>query len=113
MIDLLLYKVPKEIVDLIKLYTGEGCWRNGKYITINKIKKDDYRYLMLNKRALIKQVFNNVDTHPKRGMVWFKISNKFAVISTRYFYYWNGVFHALGYFWEMDYNQKKIIRLIY
>lgn len=113
MTELLISKVPKEIVDIIKLYTGEGCWRNGKYIIINRIKKDDYRYLMLNKRALIKQVCNNIDIQPKRGIVWFKINNKFAVISTRYSYYWNGAFHALGYFWEMDYNEKKIIRLIY
>ena len=56
MTDLLISKIPKEIVDVIKLYTREGCWRNGKYITINKIKKDDYRYLILSKIQIPKPV---------------------------------------------------------
>ena len=40
----LITKLPSEIVDIIKLYTGEGCWRNGKYINIHRIPKSDDRY---------------------------------------------------------------------
>jgi hypothetical protein len=56
MTDLLQEKLPKEIVDVIKLYTGEGEWRNGRYINIRKIPKDDFRFHMLKMRPRIKQI---------------------------------------------------------
>jgi len=44
--------MPNELVDIVKLYTGEGLWRGGKYITIHKISKDDFRYFMLSGRSV-------------------------------------------------------------
>ena len=49
-------KLPVELVDYVKLFTGEGVWRNGKYINIHRIPKLDYRYEMLLSRPKIKQI---------------------------------------------------------
>lgn len=101
---------PTEIVDIIKLFTGEGCWRNGKYINIHRIPKNDYRYTMLSKRPIIKQVYNDYKLAPLKGSVWFKRDNgKFIVINSLKADIWNGNQYTSGHFWEMHYNQTQII----
>ena len=102
----LITKLPSEIVDIIKLYTGEGCWRNGKYINIHRIPKTDDRYLMLKKRRII-QVKNENISDTLRGMAWFKNDcGKFMVINSGYMKYWNGTHFIEGYLWELRYNGK-------
>jgi predicted nucleic-acid-binding Zn-ribbon protein len=102
-------KLPQDMIDLVKLYTGEGHWRNGKYM--NSIQKDDFRYTMLKRRPTIKQVRNDcvereIRRNPTKGSVWFKLeNNKFIVINMRCGYFWNGRDHLFGYCWEMYYNE--------
>ena len=112
----LLQKLPKEIVDVIKLYTGEGCWINGKYININKIPQHDIRYLLLKKRPRIKQLsFDRTESKIERnlwlnGSTWFKLKNgKHIVINVGKMKIWNGFQFMTGTFWVLNYNQKKII----
>lgn len=107
MSNLLQEKLPTYVIDVIKLYTGEGEWRNGRYINITKIPKNDYRYHMLKKRPRIKQV--RYSTHPptKAGTVWFKVDGKFMVISVTNKSVWNGTHNISGYFWEVYYNEKN------
>ena len=101
--------LPTDLVDVVKLYTGEAEWRNGKYVHITRIPKTDYRYTMLKKRPRIKQVLNNIVDYPLKGSVWFKTSvGKFIVINVLYTYVWTGTTHTPGYFWEMHYNQELI-----
>jgi len=101
--------LPSELVDVVKLYTGEGEWRNGKYVDITRIPKTDYRYGMLKKRPRIKQVLNDIIDYPLKGSVWFKTPvGKFMVINVLYTYAWDGVVRTPGYFWEMHYNQELI-----
>lgn len=105
--------IPKDIVDIIKLYTGEGCWRNGKYIQIHRIPKDDCRYTMLRKRPMIKQIYNDNKYHPLKGSVWFKLDNgKFVVISVSKNYIWDETQKIHIYFWEMHYNQTQTLYYI-
>ena len=102
----LITKLPLEIVDIIKLYTGEGCWRNGKYINIHRIPKSDERYLMLKKRRVI-QVKNEIISSTLRGMAWFKDDyGKFMVINSGFMKYWNGINFTEGHLWELRYNGK-------
>ena len=101
-------KLPSEIVDIIKLYTGEGCWRNGKYINIHKIPKNDPRYTMLRKRPRIKQLIYDSTEKWSNGVTWFKLdTGKFVVINVGQMKVWNGTQFERGYFWEMHYNQNK------
>jgi hypothetical protein len=103
--------IPKALVDHIKLFTGEGCWRKGKYINIHRIPKNDHRYAMLMKMPKIKQVSLSVTPSSLAGCVWYKLkNNKFVVINSGYGYFWNGTHHLEGYFWEMYYNEKRILR---
>jgi hypothetical protein len=105
--------LPSYIVDIIKEYTGEGCWRNGKYINIHRIPKDDPRYQMLKKRPRIKQLIHDTVGELKVGSTWFKLSNKkFIVINVFKGRHWNGDFYIHGDFWEMHYNGKKLIRYL-
>ena len=53
------FYLMKEIVDIVKTFTGEAYWRNGKFILVRRILKTDERYTMLKKRPRIKQIFNN------------------------------------------------------
>lgn len=46
MAELLLQFIPSELVDIVKLYTGHGRWRKGKFIQ-NLILPDDLRCTML------------------------------------------------------------------
>ena len=111
--DILRKILPREIVDIVKLYTGEGCWRNGKYIQIHRISKDDERYTMLHKRPHIKQIYNKHGTLPWKGITWFKLENgKFIVIYVGYTHIWNGFQHIRGCIWEMNYNQTKVLHRI-
>ena len=109
MSNVLVTKLPKYIVDHIKLYTGEGCWRNGKYINIHRIPKNDFRYSMLKKRRSIKQIkANSVDNY-FYGCSWFKLENgKFVVINVGYMRSWIENHYVEGYIWEMHYNKEKI-----
>jgi hypothetical protein len=101
-------KLPAYMVDHIKLYTGEGAWRNGKYINIHRIPLNDPRYEMLRKRPKIKQVHNGDYSHPIKGCTWFKFPNgKFVVINVGYLHNWNGLGYINGYFWQMHYNQEQ------
>ena len=106
MTDCLKVYLSYEIVDIIKLYTGEGIWRNGVYV--NRIPKYDYRYTMLKNRPIIKQIYNCDFRNKLRGCVWFKLKNgKFIVINVLETYHWaEGKINIHGYFWEMHYNGK-------
>lgn len=106
----LITKPPHTIVDHIKLFTGEGCWRNGKYIHIHRISKNDFRYEMLSRRPRIKQLNNSFDINfPIRGTTWFKTSNnKFMVINVAHTTRLNGVY-VNEFIWEVYYNQTRIV----
>lgn len=109
----LIKRLPKYIVDVIKLYTGEGCWRNGKYIHIHRIPKNDFRYAMLQKRPKIKQIPYNIVNHAYCGTTWFKLENgKFIVIKVGEMTIWTGTIHVTDYFWEMYYNKQQITRYL-
>jgi hypothetical protein len=104
------FYLMKEIVDIIKTYTGEACWRNGKFVLIHRIPKTDERYDMLKKRPRIKPVFHTDNENPIKGSVWFKLSTgKFMVINviTGYFRWNTEQYH--GTFWEMHYNQDVTV----
>jgi len=102
-------KLAPELIDVIKLYTGEAYWQNNKIYYVKKIPKTDCRYEMLRKRPLIKQVPNEYMLHPIRGSVWFKVNGKFMVITTRYSCVWNAETHTytFGYFGEVFYNKNR------
>ena len=103
--------LPTYLVDHIKLYTGEGAWRNGKYINIHRIPLNDPRYEMLRKRPKIKQLINEASTpeQPLRGCAWFKTpSNKFMVITVRYGRSWYMTPTRYGHFWEMHYDKTVV-----
>lgn len=114
MTHVLRIKLPVEIVDHIKLYTGEGVWRNGKYINIHRIPKDDWRRELLIKRPMIKQVHNGTFSHPLRGLAWFKLSSgKFMIITSKYSHEWiGGANYYNGFIWEMQYKDEKTIKYI-
>ena len=110
----LITKLPHYVVNIIKLYTGEGCWRNNKYIHIHRIPKNDPRYEMLKNRPKIKQVRNDQKDHPLKGSAWFKMeTGKFVVINVREGYYFNGNFNIYGHFWEMHFKGEIITMYIY
>lgn len=103
MTDLLQYRLPKELVDIIKLYTGEGCWRNGKYINIHRIPKNDFRYAMLIKRPRIKMLCYDRSRLAFMGSVWFKLqTGKFVVLNLKE----KKLLDFVYYIWEMHYNQE-------
>jgi len=105
MSNLLQAKLPEYVVDIIKLYTGEGHWRNGKYM--NQISKNDPRFEMLKNRSTIKQIQYSACTPTKSGCAWFKVNGKFMVISVADKTIWNGSKHISGYFWEIYYNKEN------
>ena len=110
MTELLQAKVPKELVDIIKLYTGEGVWNNGKYINIIRIPKDDPRYSILKSRPRIKQIKNSSTDQSKQGCVWFKLpTGKFMVITMREGRERTETGYLDGLFWELFYNKKSTI----
>jgi hypothetical protein len=105
----LIQKFPFELVDYIKLYTGNAMWKNGQFVKITKIPKDDFRYAILKKMPKIKQVHNGFYGEPKRGAVWFKMENrKFATISVLY----KRVGQIYAFFWEFQYNRTCVNQFI-
>lgn len=93
--------LPSEIVDHVKVFTGNVYWKNGKLYNVTKISKEDFRYAILKKMLKIKQVHNGYFEEKKRGSVWFKMENgKFATISVLY----KRVGQIYAFFWEFQYN---------
>ena len=105
----LITMLPHYIVNHIKLFTGEGWWRNGKYIHIHRIPRNDLRYELLLRRPKIKQIHNgSVDDGKLIGAAWFKLpTNKFMVIYVIYKKFINGIFYD-GYIWELHYNGNEL-----
>lgn len=56
MADLFSRRLPQELVDIVKEFTGEGLWRNGTFVSIGRIAKNDPRYDLLRSRSLIELV---------------------------------------------------------
>jgi hypothetical protein len=106
--------LPAELIDVIKQYTGEGMWRNGKFILISRIPRNDIRYRILAKRPRIKQVYSEVIDHPRKGSVWFKTAaGKFIVINVRNMYAQVTPQRTIfGCMWEMYYNGEQTLHLI-
>ena len=105
--------VTPDIINVIKLFTGELHIRKGKYVKVNRIPNSDYRYTILKKRPLIRQVHNtDVLNHPLRGCVWFKVNGKFMVIYSGKQHVWMGTHYYDGYLTEMHYNNYKLINPI-
>jgi hypothetical protein len=76
MTDVLKIAIPSDVVQCIKLYTGETRIRNGK--PMNQIKPSDIRRKMLLKMPKIVQLhagayFNETD---RGGIAWFKTLDK-------------------------------------
>ena len=111
MTELLCNRLSEDVVNMIKLYTGELVIRNGKYI--KRIKKNDFRYEILYNKPKIKQIYNNNNLDNLKGIVWFKLNNKFMVISVRYkiMFIKNNI-KIFGYFYEIHYNKNEINYLI-
>jgi len=113
MSNALVSKLPEYLVDHIKLFTGEGEWRNGKYVNIRRIDKSDSRYSLLKKRPQIKQITYNFSgkvrfrKHFRAGCVWFKLNNnKFVVLTCGKGNFWNGLDYVDSCYWEMQYNNS-------
>jgi hypothetical protein len=106
--------IPPELIDVIKQYTGEGLWRNGKFILISRIPRHDIRYGMLTKRPRIKQVYSEVIDHSRKGSVWFKTAaGKFMVINVRNMYaHVTPQRTIFGCMWEMYYKGEQTLHLI-
>jgi hypothetical protein len=102
--------IPSECVDIIKEYTGEACWRNGKFIHIHRFPINDYRYQILRNRPRIKQLKYDSIGELLVGSAWFKLSNnKFVVINVFRGYHWDGERYINGDFWEMNYKGEKTV----
>jgi hypothetical protein len=103
-------QLSAELVDCIKLFTGEGEWRNGKYVNINKIPKTDPRYAMLQKKPRIKQVHNETfypENQRKQGSIWFKINGYFMVINRGFKHIRLQDGYYDGYITEIHYKNTK------
>jgi hypothetical protein len=109
------FMVTPDVVNYIKLFTGELVMRNGKYSRIGKIPLSDPRYDLLIKRPRIRQVHNRDLNHnyPLKGCSWFKVNGKFMVINAGYQYVWVGTHNQEGYFTEVYYNGNVFINRIY
>ena len=102
--------LPCHVIDIIKEFTGDGCWRNGRYINIHRIPNDDPRYQMLRRRPKIRQLNYDPIGDLKAGCAWFKLpNNKFVVINVLKGRCWINDRYEVGDFWEMRYNGQKII----
>lgn len=103
--------LPAFIVDVIKEFTGEACWRRGKFIHIHRIPRNDFRYIMLLGRPKIKQVNYDSLGNVKAGCAWFKLpNNKFVVINVIHGEHWVNDRYVKGDIWEMCYNGTIIAR---
>ena len=107
------FYLMKEIVDIVKTFTGEAYWRNGKFILVRRILKTDERYTMLKRRPRIKQIFNNDVNNPVKGSVWFKLATgKFMVINVIEGSICIGTQQYHGTFREIHYNRKSELYLV-
>lgn len=106
-------KIPQSMVDVIKLYTGEAVWRNGKFIIINKISKRDYRYDVLKKRPKIKQLRFESFSKSLYGCAWFRLQNKnFVVITVGSYRIWREDGYIDDLIWMLHYDNNRIIRYL-
>ena len=106
MTDILVKRLPTDIVNFIKLYTGELYMKDGRFHRVTRISSDDPRYEMLKKRPRIRKVTNDYKQAPWKGSVWFKLNTgKFMVINVRESHVWNGINYWFGYVWAMHYNE--------
>jgi hypothetical protein len=102
-----------DVLTIIKLFTGEIHYRNGKYIKINRIPKLDYRYEMLFRRPKIRQILNtDINDHRLKGSVWFKINNKFMVFNVGYLRIWYVDRYYDGYIKEIFYNNNVSVSYV-
>jgi len=102
--------LPASIVDVIKEFTGEACWRRGKFIRIHRIPRNDFRYDMLQIRPKIRQLSYGAAGDLKAGCTWFKLpNNKFVVINVLKVCCWINHHYEEVDFWEMRYNGGKLI----
>lgn len=109
MTDLLSKKLPNELVDHIKLYTGEAYWTNqGKFRLVYRFSKEDYRYAMLLNRPRMKQILNDSYNNNIRGCVWFKRADgRFVLINVRFTRHQTVWGPVNGYYWEMFNGDEK------
>jgi hypothetical protein len=107
--------LPEYILNIVKEYTGEGCWRNGIYINIHRISKNDPRYFMLSKKPKIKQLNYSATSNLKSGTTWFKLKNgKFVIINVLHGVYWDKRYnkYIVGDVMEIQYNNTTIVQTI-
>lgn len=107
--------VTPDVVNIIKLFTGELVERNGKFTRIKKIPKTDCRYEMLRKRPRIRQILNTSDIlreHPLKGSVWFKVNGKFMVFNVGYQPIWFGDNNLYSECVQIHYNSNTILSRI-
>jgi hypothetical protein len=99
------YLVNNDVLTIIKLFTGELHYRNGKYTKVNRIPRLDSRYEMLLNRPRIKQILNtDRNDHILKGSVWFKVNGKFMVFNVGYLHVWVGTHFYDGYITEVYYK---------
>ena len=107
MTSILRIRLATDLVNQIKLYTGEVVLRNGT--PMHQIPKNDKRRSLLNRMAKIKQLHCAVDytEHDRRGAVWFKTPDtmKHVVISV----YYDVLYRR--YVWEMRILGKEEVRV--
>jgi len=121
MSDILLKKqghpINVDVVNVIKLFTGELIIRDGKFIKIKRIPKSDFRYNMLLKRPRIKQIMNETVYHLRdlnriKGSAWFKLNGKFMVINSGFQYIRTGTLYYEGFVTEIFYKQSRTLYFI-
>ena len=102
--------LTEDIIDYIKTYTGEIKIRNGVYM--RQIPKNDERYSMLKKKPLIKQYRNSYSDNNKKGFAWWKVNDKFMMITVynnkKYDYRTNDTF-LFQYFYNGYFITSKIL----
>lgn len=102
--------LTEDIINYIKTYTGEIKIRNGVYM--RQIPKNDERYSMLKKKPLIKQYINSYSDNNKKGFAWWKVNDKFMMITVynnkKYDYRTNDTF-LFQYFYNGYFVTSKIL----
>jgi hypothetical protein len=102
--------LKEDIINYIKTYTGEIKIRNGVYM--RQIQKNDERYFMLKKKPLIKQYKNSSTDNNKKGFVWWKVNDKFMMITIynnkKYDFTASDTF-LYQYFYNGEFITRKII----
>ena len=111
------HPVNTDIINMVKLFTGELLMRDGKFIKIKRIPKTDFRYDMLQKRPRIKQIMNETVYHQRhlnkqKGSTWFKLNGNFMVINSGYKYIRSGMTYYEGFVTEIFYKQSRTLYFI-